>query len=1069
MLTKRSIVNFVRRRKRWGLFAILLFAIVFLFNSLPPTPSIHHRVVNWNSRGNNIGSYFSHLFYWPEADIIISDVYKTIKFHERSIEPPIRKPTSKNPVEMIVMPHSHCDPGNLHVNNTVFTNYFDVYAQSILTNAAHYLEKNDKMRFIYAEISFVDLFFQNSNQKTRELFNNHVKKGHIEIVTGAWVQADEANSLIFSILMQMLEGHEWVQNHLGVVPENHWSIDPFGHSPVMAYLIKEAGFKNAVLNRVHYELLKKFGEEGDLEFNWRPSFARDLDRELYTHVMPYGQFSHYDSARSCGPDFTVCCRLDFIKSGQKCYDEFGAKNIVDLKNPELVKEMAESLAEQVQKKRDLFNHDSVFLNIGEDFRYVSPLEFPTIDYNFKQIFEYLEQNPKLNVKGRFGTLKDYFDSIPSLSKDKINSLSGDFYVYTDRDDHYWSGYFTSRPYFKQLDRTHHQFVRAADILFTAAMSSGVDEGTLRKLFPSLVQARRDLSLFQHHDGVTGTAQPDVMRDYEKRMLDGIASAKTIIAQTTEKLLNVKNLDTVESSSRLNVTVKSTIEAGKYVLYVVEINYKCFSDILLFNPLAQLTSQIVCIRVKGQCPLAVHLISTGQEPVQQCGKIYDAIDGKFLASRSESELCFLSQLDGLSYQKYRVDTSSTNNSTIVEITSDELKTSETFQLQSSFISASFSAKTGSLQFITNKFDLTTTPMAFEFRSFGSRPAGTRKTVGPDSVSGAYLFLPDGPSKPLNPKISKFFVVKGPVRSSVYIEMSDEYSLLQKVSLDINAETVRVNNLIDLSNCNSNIEIAMQIITDSKLNKFYSDLNGFEMTRRQRLKSLPSHARFYPMPTAVLLEDERHRVSILSRQPLGVGNEADGVVQIVLDRWLNQLDDRGLISPLTDNVPAESEFLLLAETFYRSNVTVQKKQTNAYHSLKAHYLLLNMHNPAIIMKGRLNENKLPFSSLMTAELPCDVHLTMLRTTAGPTKFEAGNTMTYNRTASMIVQRLGVERYLGIPDFCSETPQTIDPSNFLRVIPTSVDNTSLSSLYNYGRIEANTLLKLKPMEIRNFRLNY
>ncbi|KAI6205292.1 Alpha-mannosidase [Aphelenchoides besseyi] len=1048
MSTKRAIVNFVRRRKRWGLFAVPLFAIVFLFNSLPPTSVVHHRGMDWNSRGNNIGSYFSHLFYWPDADIVISDVYKTIKFHERSIEPPIRQSSSKNPVEMIVMPHSHCDPGWIYT----FKNYFDVYAQSILTNAAQYLEKNDKMRFIYAEISFVDLFFQHSDQKKRELFRKHVKNGHIEIVTGAWVQADEANSLVFSILMQMLEGHEWVQNHLGVIPENHWSIDPFGHSPVMAYLIKEAGFKNAVLNRVHYELLKKFGEEGDLEFNWRPNFARDSDRELYTSIMPYG---HYDSARSCGPNFTVCCRLDFIKRGQKCYDEFGAKDIVDLKTPELVKEMAESLAEQVRKKRDLFKHDSVFLNIGEDFRYVSPLEFPAINDNFEQIFKYMEQNPELNVKGRFGTLKDYFDSVRSSSKDKIRSLAGDFFTYTDRDDHYWSGYFTSRPYFKQLDRTHHQFVRAADILFTTAMSSKVDETTLRKLFPSLVQARRDLSLFQHHDGVTGTAQPDVMRDYEKRMLDGITSAKTVIAQTTEKILNVQRLEAVESSSRLNVTAKSIVEAG--------------NDILLFNPLAQLTSQVVCIRAKGQCPLAVHLIPTGQVPIQQCGKIYDAIDGKFLASSSESEICFLTQLDGLSFQKYRIDTSSSNNSTTVEITSDELKTSEVFQVENAQISASFTAKTGMLQFITNKFDSTTTPMAIEFRSFGSRPTGTRKTVGPDSVSGAYLFLPNGPSKPLNPKSSRFFVVKGPVRSSVYIEISDEYSLLQKVSLDTNAETVRVNNLIDLSKCKTNIEIAMQITTDSKLNKFYSDLNGFEMTRRERLESLPSQARFYPMPTSALLENEKHRVSILSRQPLGVGNEADGVVQIVLDRWLDQLDDRGLLSPLTDNVPAESEFLLLAETFYRSNVTVQEKQINAYHSLKAHYLLLNMHNPAIIMKGRLDDNRLPFSTLMTAELPCDVHLTILRTTAGPTKFEVDNLMTYNRTASMIVQRLGVERYLGIPDFCSKTPQTVDPSNILHDTPTSVDNMSLSSLYNYGRIKAGTLLKLKPMEIRNFRLTY
>ena len=63
-------------------------------------------------------------------------------------------------------------------------------------------------------------------------------------------------------------------------------------------------------------------------------------------------------------------------------------------------------------------------------------------------------------------------------------------------------------------------VRSAEVAFTMATaynrkqrSTNFPESILMKM---LVNARRALGLFQHHDGITGTAKDFVVVDYGKR-------------------------------------------------------------------------------------------------------------------------------------------------------------------------------------------------------------------------------------------------------------------------------------------------------------------------------------------------------------------------------------------------------------------------------------------------------------------------------------------------------------------------------------------------------------------------
>lgn len=80
---------------------------------------------------------------------------------------------------------------------------------------------------------------------------------------------DEANSHWLSILLQLTEGQTWLKQHLNITPTSSWSIDPFGHSPTLPYILKKSGFQNHLIQRTHYSVKKELALKRQLEFHWR--------------------------------------------------------------------------------------------------------------------------------------------------------------------------------------------------------------------------------------------------------------------------------------------------------------------------------------------------------------------------------------------------------------------------------------------------------------------------------------------------------------------------------------------------------------------------------------------------------------------------------------------------------------------------------------------------------------------------------------------------------------------------------------------------------------------------------
>jgi hypothetical protein len=75
----------------------------------------------------------------------------------------------------------------------------------------------------------------------------------------------------------------WIESCLptvpGAKPRSGWAIDPFGHSPMMAYLLNLVGVENMLIQRVHYSVKKYLAQNKQLEFAWRQNWG------LYKHFI----------------------------------------------------------------------------------------------------------------------------------------------------------------------------------------------------------------------------------------------------------------------------------------------------------------------------------------------------------------------------------------------------------------------------------------------------------------------------------------------------------------------------------------------------------------------------------------------------------------------------------------------------------------------------------------------------------------------------------------------------------------------------------------------------------------
>ncbi|GLV40323.1 alpha-Mannosidase class II a [Carabus blaptoides fortunei] len=827
-------------------------AINQLIPAVSSTSSSTHRLVSPNNNLDfrNLTPPYEMMYdrtcpiqvdYVPRTNIQMLELYKELKFDNPdggvwkqgwNINYDVHQWNKQHKLKVFVVPHSHNDPGWL---KTV-EDYYISQTKNILNNMVTKLMEDKNRKFIWAEISYFSMWWNEIDQTTRTLVKQLVRDGQLEIVTGGWVMNDEANAHWISILHQMNEGHQWLHRNLNYTPKSSWSIDPFGQSPTMPFLLKKMGLENLLIQRIHYAVKKHLASQTQLEFNWKQLWDGSGKTDLFTHMMP---FYSYDVPHTCGPDPKICCQFDFKRLpgyGVTCPWRIAPQVITDNN----VAHRAELLLDQYRKKAQLYRTNVVLAPLGDDFRYDHPTEWNNQFNNYQKLFDHMNSNLKLNVEAQFGTLTDYFNAVRAeKSTEEFPVLTGDFFTYADRDDHYWSGYYTSRPFYKRMDRVLLSYIRAADIILT--MASGANREGSKLVLSSeagltkmMREARQSLSLFQHHDGITGTARDPVVIDYGQKMLTAIVNAQLVIQQSVNVLLSGPNPNMFDSDIvHYNIDDIRRSQDSLPEKYIITIGRGApIKRVVMYNSLTFTRHEVITLLVSTPfvqvTDLTGNLVSCQISPVFEYGTTI---------SESRFELAFIANVPALSLVTYTIQALEKKNAPSETVMSsirifnhyDDVKlpngftdmevtpSAREFTIQNNRVTAAFN-NLGLLKAI--RVGVNTLPVHLDFAKYGVRQSSER--------SGAYLFLPDGDAQPLTIESTTVKVIEGPILSSVIVQLPKvHHVVILYNSPGADSLGLEIQNTVDISEM-SNFELVMRLSTNiNSTSEFFTDLNGFQV--------------------------------------------------------------------------------------------------------------------------------------------------------------------------------------------------------------------------------------------------
>jgi alpha-mannosidase II len=415
-------------------------------------------------------------------------------------------------------------------------------------------------------------------------------------------------------------------------------------------------------------------------------------------------------------------------------------------------------------------------------------------------------------------------------------------------------------------------------------------------FATIRQANQRVGLFQHHDGITGTAKAHVVQDYAFQLIESRNRLLEMVKKLTELLLISPN---AEKTTILQLPERKVDATEMPAPVVLDLKDTYMHILAVHNSLDRSRSQIV--RIVTTTPDIQIMESDGEVIECQVSPFWEQNS----ISTTKYSVYMRVKVPPLGIQTYFIRHGTPDKDRIISTVERDDVAQETqigpftiqragspISIENDLLTAKINEQ-GHLDSIQLKSSKKTMQLSQSYLAYSSRR------------SGAYIFLPDGPAAPITSNKGSIYVTKGKLVQQIRVDygplIAHTITLYQEAEesakpmleiihhVDIKAQGINYQNK----------EIITRFTTPIENNRiYYTDLNALNMEKRERQDLI--QASYYPITTAVSMQDSKRKMTVLVKQALGAASLADGQLEIMLDRRLNQDDGRGMGEGVQDSV-------------------------------------------------------------------------------------------------------------------------------------------------------------------------